>query len=60
MGINIEGIHFHCGSGQHGSTSFKKAIDIAKACILKGREIGHNMEVLDLGGGFPAGELTKA
>lgn len=59
MGIKLEGIHFHCGSGQHGSTSFKDAIDIARACIEKGKKLGHRMETLDLGGGFPAGDLTK-
>lgn len=55
MGINLHGIHFHCGSGQHGSSAFKQAIDISTACMEIGRKIGHNMEVLDLGGGFPAG-----
>lgn len=60
MGIKLEGIHFHCGSGQHGSTSFKEAIDIARSCIEQGRKLGHNMTTLDLGGGFPAGDLTKA
>lgn len=22
LGVTLEGIHFHCGSGQHGSSSF--------------------------------------
>jgi len=57
MGIKLEGIHFHCGSGQNGSSSFKKAIKTAQACMEIGRKHGHNMETLDLGGGFPAGEL---
>lgn len=26
MGIRLEGIHFHCGSGQHGSSAFKRAV----------------------------------
>lgn len=37
MGINLEGVHFHCGSGQQGSNNFEKAVDIAKACIYYGR-----------------------
>jgi len=37
MGIKLGGIHFHCGSGQHGSNDFKKAINTAKACIEIGR-----------------------
>lgn len=59
MGVNLQGIHFHCGSGQHGSSSFQKAVDIARACISLGRQVGHRMEILDLGGGFPAGDLTE-
>ena len=59
MGIILHGIHFHCGSGQHGSASFKKAVDMARACITVGRQFGHKMEILDLGGGFPAGELDQ-
>ena len=58
MGVPLAGIHFHCGSGQHGSTSFQKAINLAKSCIQVGREMGHPMEILDLGGGYPAGELS--
>lgn len=26
LGVNIHGIHFHCGSGKNGSTSFQKAV----------------------------------
>jgi len=60
MGVKLEGIHFHCGSGQNGSTSFKKAIKTAQICMDIGRKYGHNMEVLDLGGGFPAGDLSPS
>lgn len=57
MGIKLEGIHFHCGSGLNGASSFKKSINMAKACIEIGRKFGHKMETLDLGGGYPAGEI---
>ncbi len=59
MGICLHGIHFHCGSGQHGSSSFAKAVNMARACMKIGREFDHKMEILDLGGGFPAGELDE-
>ena len=26
LGINIKGIHFHCGSGLHGSSAFGRAV----------------------------------
>jgi len=60
MGIKLEGIHFHCGSGQNGSSSFKKAIKTAQVCMELGRKYGHKMETLDLGGGFPAGDLNSS
>lgn len=59
MGIKLKGIHFHCGSGKDGSDSFKKSINMAKACMEIGRKYGHSMEILDLGGGFPAGDMDK-
>lgn len=55
MGINLHGIHFHCGSAQSGSNSFQKAIRIANECMEIGKMLGHEMQVLDLGGGFPSG-----
>jgi len=41
MGINISGIHFHCGSGQHGSSAFERAVLMSRQCISIGREYGH-------------------
>ncbi len=31
---------------------------MARACLSVGRKYGHKMEILDLGGGFPAGEIS--
>lgn len=59
MGVNLQGIHFHCGSGMNGADSFEKAIKFANKCMLLGRELGHQMQILDLGGGFPAGDLNE-
>lgn len=59
MGIKLKGIHFHCGSGKDGSASFKKSIKMARACLEIGRKYGHIMDTLDLGGGFPAGEVDR-
>jgi diaminopimelate decarboxylase len=58
LGIKLHGIHFHCGSGKNGSSSFTKAVHMARKCMEIGRLCGHEMNVLDLGGGFPAGELN--
>lgn len=59
MGVNIKGIHFHCGSGHHGSSGFGKAVQFARSCIEIGRRYGHEMDLLDIGGGFPSGDLSQ-
>lgn len=59
MGIVLKGIHFHCGSGQHGSSGFAKAVKFARNCIQIGRDYGHEMSTLDIGGGFPSGEISE-
>lgn len=41
MGINLKGIHFHCGSGQHGSSAFGKAVRLARKCLEIGRTHEH-------------------
>ena len=33
MGISLKGVHFHCGSGQHGSSGFSKAVTLARSCL---------------------------
>jgi diaminopimelate decarboxylase len=58
MGVKLKGIHFHCGSGHHGSSAFGKAVKFARRCMEIGRIYGHEMSLLDIGGGFPAGELS--
>lgn len=59
MGVKLKGIHFHCGSGQHGSSAFGKAVNLARKCLEIGRAYDHEMTLLDVGGGFPSGELNK-
>ena len=33
LGIKLKGIHFHCGSGHHGSSGFGKAVKFARSCL---------------------------
>ena len=33
MQIKLKGIHFHCGSGQHGSSAFGRAVKLARRCM---------------------------
>jgi diaminopimelate decarboxylase len=30
MGINLKGIHFHCGSGHYGASGFSKGIAFSR------------------------------
>ena len=55
MGIKLHGIHFHCGSGLHGSNGFKRGVLLARQCLEIGRQYDHAMELMDVGGGFPSG-----
>lgn len=59
MGIKLHGLHFHCGSAVQGSPSFGKGVELAKECMRIGRECGHRMELLDVGGGFPTGDIHE-
>lgn len=43
MGVRLEGIHFHCGSGLHGSNGFKRGVLLARSCLEIGRKYNHKM-----------------
>ena len=58
MGVKLEGIHFHSGSTRLGSTGFAQGIELARKCMKIGREYGHKMEIMDVGGGFSSVDLT--
>lgn len=49
----VVGISFHVGSGCHDPLAFRRAIEKARHLFQLGAELGHQMQVLDIGGGFP-------
>jgi len=53
LGLNVVGISFHVGSGCMSSNSFVYAIRNAALIFQRGNELGFNMSILDLGGGWP-------
>lgn len=59
MGVQLHGIHFHCGSGLHGSSGFARGVLLARTCMEIGRQYGHIMDTMDVGGGFPSGNLSE-
>uniref|UniRef100_A0AC35TL16 Ornithine decarboxylase n=1 Tax=Rhabditophanes sp. KR3021 TaxID=114890 RepID=A0AC35TL16_9BILA len=59
MGLRLVGISFHVGSGCNDPTAYKIAIAFAKDLFEYGNAIGHQMKILDLGGGFPGDFRSK-
>lgn len=53
LGLDVVGVSFHVGSGCRDPPAFAKAIAFAKDIMDIGKEIGFNMTLLDIGGGYP-------
>jgi ornithine decarboxylase len=58
QGVKVVGVHFHVGSGCSDPTSYRKALLDARRAFDIGSEYGHEMHLLDLGGGYPGLDLT--
>ncbi|KHN86557.1 Ornithine decarboxylase [Toxocara canis] len=56
LGVAVVGISFHVGSGCTNPIAFEEAIIQAHALFDKGMELGHKMNVLDIGGGYPGAD----
>jgi ornithine decarboxylase len=54
MGLVVEGISFHVGSQCTNFENFVQALNVAAAVIKESRERGHEIKIVDIGGGFPA------
>jgi ornithine decarboxylase len=53
LGLKLIGVSFHVGSGGARPEMFRAAMMNAKRVIEMARDVGIEMTVLDLGGGFP-------
>eukprot|EP00808_Paulinella_micropora_P030179 g30760.t1 len=58
LGLKVVGISFHCGSGAS-LGAYRDALKDAKIAHDMGLKMGHPMELLDIGGGFPGVESKK-
>ncbi|XP_028936098.1 antizyme inhibitor 2-like isoform X2 [Ornithorhynchus anatinus] len=56
LGVAVVGVSFHVGSGCQNSQTFRRAIEDAHRVFEMGRQEGHEMRLLDIGGGFPGNE----
>jgi len=54
LGLVVEGLSFHVGSQCTNFENFVQALNVAAAVIRESRERGHEIKILDIGGGFPA------
>ncbi len=54
MGLVVEGLSFHVGSQCTNFQNFVQALNAAAAVMRESRSRGHEIKILDIGGGFPA------
>jgi ornithine decarboxylase len=54
LGLVVEGLSFHVGSQCTNFQNFVQALNAAAAVMKESRERGHDIKILDMGGGFPA------
>lgn len=59
MSLNVIGISFHVGSGCYSGASYYDALKNVRYVHDVGTSIGHNMEVIDIGGGFPGNDRNR-
>ena len=53
MDLNIQGVSFHVGSGCEDENVYNTAIRDCKTVYDMAKEIGYNLAIIDIGGGFP-------
>jgi ornithine decarboxylase len=54
MGLVVEGLSFHVGSQCTNFQNFVQALNMAAAVMREAKSRGHELKILDIGGGFPA------
>ena len=50
--LNVVGVSFHVGSGASDPSAFRKSVEDARGVFDEAEEMGFNMKLLDVGGGF--------
>ncbi|NXQ51815.1 AZIN2 inhibitor, partial [Anthoscopus minutus] len=58
--VEVVGISFHLGSRGLEPQALAQAVATAQLVFDMGTELGHHMHLLDMGGGFPGTEDTRA
>ncbi|XP_074782246.1 antizyme inhibitor 2 isoform X4 [Athene noctua] len=58
--VEVVGVSFHLGSGGLEPQAFAQSVAAAQLAFEVGTELGYRMHLLDIGGGFPGTEDTRA
>jgi len=53
IGLEVEGLSFHVGSQCTNFENFVQALNMAAAVMKEAQARGHEIKILDIGGGFP-------
>ncbi len=53
VGLEVEGLSFHVGSQCTNFENFVQALNMAAAVMKEAQSRGHEIKILDIGGGFP-------
>lgn len=56
LGLNVEGVSFHVGSGCYAAEAFGDAVALGKEAFGMAADLGWDFSVLDIGGGFPGAQ----
>ncbi|KAM7346188.1 ornithine decarboxylase 1-like isoform 2-T2 [Cochliomyia hominivorax] len=59
LNLKVIGTSFHVGSGCNDFYAYDRAITIAKRLYKLGISLGYEMNLVDIGGGFPGSDDTK-
>lgn len=54
VGLVVEGLSFHVGSQCTNFQNFVQALEMSAAVMREAQSRGHELKILDIGGGFPA------
>src|ERR1700690_3790856 len=54
LGLVVEGLSFHVGSQCTNFENFVQALNMSAAVMREAKARGHEIKILDIGGGFPA------
>ncbi|KAJ5485348.1 Ornithine decarboxylase [Penicillium diatomitis] len=60
LGLEVCGVSFHVGSGSKDPLAFERAIQDSRRIVDAGIHLGHNMYIVDIGGGFTSDTFDTA